>query len=104
MANVNILRDTYGQPVQSLTPGNSVSVSIGGSSGFVALPAGSEVVRLACNAKCFVKFGTSGVVATVTDLMMPVGAEILTVPAGTTHIAAIQDGPVTGVLNVTRMF
>lgn len=96
-------RDAAGNAIQALAPDATVNVAIGVASAAAALPAGAQIVRVASNAKCFVKFGLVGLVAAGTDLMFPSGAELFTVPAGATHVAVIQDGAVTGSLNVTRM-
>jgi hypothetical protein len=103
MALVTLKNDLFGNPVQALSPSTTANVSIGAASASVALPAGAEIVRLANNAKCFFKFGTSGVTATGSDVMFPVGAELFVVPSTATHIAVIQDGAVTGSLNITKM-
>jgi hypothetical protein len=100
---VRLALDIWGNPIQSLAPMVTVSLAIGVASVNAALPAGAEVVRIAANNKCFIKFGTVGVVATGADLVFPIGSEVFRVPTGATHIAVIQDGASTGLANVTSM-
>jgi hypothetical protein len=76
-------------PVKRLT--TNAFVTAYSTSSSVALPANSGTVRLFAMADLFINFGTSGVVAADTDTAFLAGTEIVTVPGGATHIAAIQD-------------
>lgn len=96
-------KDSSGGSIQVLAPDATANASIGVSTARTLLPTGSQVLRVAANAKCFFKFGDVTVVATGSDTMFPVGAELFVVPVGATHIAVVQDGPVTGSLNITKM-
>jgi hypothetical protein len=96
-------KDSLGNPLQALAPSTNVSVPIGSTSLRATIPAGSEVVRVATNQKCFIKFGDSTVTATSADMVFPLGVEVLAVPFGVTHIAVIQDGAVFGAMSVTKM-
>jgi hypothetical protein len=101
--SASLVRDSSGNAVQAMTPSTTANVSIGVSSNRVALPAGADIVRLASNAKGYFAFGTSTVTASGSDVMFPIGAELFVVPDGATHIAVIQDGAVTGAMNITKM-
>lgn len=74
----------------------SVHLAVGTSSGNVALnsPSGGNTVRLSTPAgtdECFIAFGSSTVTAAAaTAVHFPAGTiEVVTIPAGTTHVAAI---------------
>lgn len=103
VVNSAMPRDASGNSVQALAPDTTANVAIGAASVTSALPAGAQIVRIASNAKCFFKFGGVAVTATGTDSMFPLGVELFVVPVGATYIAAIQDGAVTGSLNITKM-
>lgn len=98
-------RDTMGVPIQALSPDpTGVAVaSIGAVSARVAIPSGSDVIRIAANKSCYFRLGDSSVTADGNDSLFPGGAEVFRVPADATHIAFIQDGVVTGVATVTRL-
>lgn len=68
------------------------SVAYTGTSANGAVPGGSREVLLAATTNCFVRFGTTdAVTATTSDILIPAGQRYhFEVPAGTTHIAAIQ--------------
>lgn len=108
MPHFSLPLDQRGNPIQSLAPDPSktVTVPIGVSSNRVALPSGvgeRDIVRVAGNAACFVRFGDSSVIAAGTDALFPVGTEVFRVPPGATHLAVVQDGAVTGILTITEM-
>lgn len=108
MSTSNLPRDQRGFPIQALAPNPAavVSVAIGAASARVAFPAGvtaGDVVRVAANNKCFIKFGTVAVVATGTDSLFPIGTELFKIPDGCTDLAVIQDGAVTGLVTITQM-
>jgi len=73
------------------------SITTGAASARVALPVcqSQEVpryIRVSAINACYVRMGTSTVVATSTDtLVQPADAVVMQVPQGTTHMAAIQD-------------
>lgn len=83
--------------------GTPAKITIGGSSVRVALPSGPQVVRLAATGNCWIKFGDGTVTATTSDTLFPAGVEVVKIPTGVTHIAAIQDGASTGSLSITGM-
>ena len=104
MSNITLTRDIYGNVLQALAPSTNVAVSIGATSLNVALPPGTEVVRLCASCNCFFKFGTDNTVtASGSDPAFMTGSEIFTVPSGITYIAVIQNGAVTGSMSVTKM-
>ncbi len=103
MANISLPRDNQGYAIQALAPDANVIVAIGAASANVALPTGAEVVRISAPVNCYIKFGTAGVTATGNDPAMNTGAEVFRVPTGATHIAAIQNGAVTGNASITKM-
>lgn len=76
------------------TPGASATLSATASTSRVALARkGSKQVLIfapAANATAFIKFGNSGVNATVSDIAIGPGFNrVLTVPDGATHVAGI---------------
>lgn len=95
--------DQNGVPIQVLAPISSAKVAISGTSARVAIPAGSEVIRVAANGNCYIAFGNSSVVATANDMLFPVGSELFVIPPAATHVAVIQDGAATGSVVVTTM-
>lgn len=85
--------DINGYPIQTLALGNTVTLSVAGTSARVALPAGAaheDIVRVACNTDCHIAFGDSTVEATTSDALFTTGVEAFKVPQSATHIAAIQ--------------
>lgn len=103
MAKFQLTRDKFGEPIQTLSPKDNTNLNIGGSSVRAVIPADAEVVRVAPTVDCYVAFGDSGVVADTGDMNMVTGVEIFRVPEGSTHVAVIQNGAVTGVLSITKM-
>jgi hypothetical protein len=81
------------------------SAATGAASASSAIPNDSSArapsyVRVAARNECYVKLGTSGVVATTNDILIqPADSVILQVPKGITHIAYIQ-GTAAGQVNV----
>lgn len=94
MAKPNLTRDVSGTAVQCLTPtGDGSEITTSGSSASAALPTGlasGEICRIAATEDAYIKFGTSGLTAATTDILMPAGVEYFVVPDGATHLAAIQ--------------
>lgn len=103
MAYASLPSDQSGREIQALSPTTNGTISIGAASARVAVPAGCDVVRLAASCNCYIKFGDSAVAAAATDHVFPTGAEVMKLPAGVTHIAAIQLGAVTGTLSISAM-
>lgn len=100
-----LLKDRWGFPVQGLAPDptGSVTGAITATSVAVALPADTDMVRFAANQPCYFAFGTSGVTADGNSSLFPAGSEIFRVPPGSTHVAVIRDGTVSGAFSITRM-
>lgn len=98
--------DQNGFPIQALAYGTTVSLAFTGTTDRVGLPMGEpgmeDVLRLAANEGCFIKFGDSTVVATSADVFFPGGVETVKVPDGTEYIAAIQD-QLSGTITITEM-
>jgi hypothetical protein len=82
-----------------------ISAATGAASASSAIPNDSSArtpsyIRVAARNECYVKLGTSGVVATTNDILIqPADSVILQVPKGITHIAYIQ-GTAAGQVNV----
>lgn len=106
MAYTKLVRDQNGSTVQALGPSPTgvATVAIGASSARVALPSNCDVIRVAASNDCYIKFGDVTVAATASDTIFPKGAELFTIPAGTTYLAVIQLGAVTGNVSITPMF
>lgn len=103
MSFANLARDVMGCPIQTLAPSGVATLSIGAASLSAALPSNRDVFRLAATASCFVRFGTSGVVATNADHLLTPGVEVFKVPQGATHVAVVQSGAAVGVASVSGM-
>lgn len=89
------------------TPGASALLAVTDVTGSVALPAAGAMQVLiyspAANDLLFIKFGSSTVVAAVTDIAIPPGFNrIFTIPPEATHVAAIAGSGDTGTLYFTR--
>lgn len=86
--------DQNGFPIQTLgIPGPSAKITVAGVSARAALPSGvshEDIVRVACNTDCYIKFGDSTVEATTDDALFTQGVEAFKVPDGVSHVAAIQ--------------
>lgn len=78
--------------VSAFTPGGNFSLSVTTTTGNVAITGAGTTLRLAnvTAQECFVAFGASTVVATTGGFSMPGNTQMLvTIPSGTTHVAAI---------------
>lgn len=99
--------DYNGNPVQTLGLSSSTnSLSVAAASANVALPAGvaaGDIVRVACTTDAYIEFGDSGVTAAQgTSAIFTTGVEVLKVPRGATHIAAVRIAA-DGFLSVTEL-
>lgn len=95
--------------INAFTPGITVVLSATTTTSRVALLPSTSYYRggslrvgsISTNANCFIKFGDSTVVATTSDMVIPLGTvEIFTVPVNATHVAAITSAG-TAILNLT---
>ena len=86
--------DQNGFPIQTLGLGTStVKLTISGTTARGALPAGAsheDIIRIASNTDCHIKFGDDTVEATTDDALFTQGVEAFKVPDGVSHVAAIQ--------------
>lgn len=99
-----MVRDTSGGLVQALYPTSNATLNVSGSTSRVAMPDPISLVRVASNVDCYLKFGTSTVTATSSDMLFPAGAEVFAVEDPTiTHVAAILVGATPGILTATKM-
>ena len=84
------------------------SAATGAASANTAIPTDGSgrvpnYIRVAARNECYVKLGTSGVTATVNDILVqPADSVILAVPKGITHIGYIQ-GVAAGQVNVVPL-
>lgn len=84
------------------------SAATGAASANTAIPndgsgRAPNYIRVAARNECYVKLGTSGVAATVNDILIqPADSLILAVPKGITHIGYIQ-GVAAGQVNVVPL-
>lgn len=84
------------------------SAATGAASANTAIPNDSSgrapnYIRVSARNECYVKLGTSGVAATVNDILIqPADSLILQVPKGITHIGYIQ-GTAAGQVNVVPL-
>ena len=86
--------DANGFPIQTLALGRTTNViSVTGTSARAEIPSGAgaeDIIRIACNTDCHIKFGDSTVEATTSDPLFTQGVEAFKVPDTSTHVAAIQ--------------
>ena len=103
--SVLLPRDKDSQSVQTLSLDASKTLAIAIATGNVALPAGTEIIRVANKVDMYMRFGTSSVVATTTDdALVPAGVEIFRLPTNVTHVAVISsDGATTGESSFTKL-
>jgi hypothetical protein len=105
MSFFTLPRDNNSQVIQALHPSSSVNGSIS-SAGAVrlTLPANTEIVRAASTMNCYLKFGDSAVVATSSDLLFPVGAEVFSIKnQGFTHVSILGIEATPGAACISRM-
>jgi hypothetical protein len=105
MTGFTLPRDNNSDIVQALSPVDNVtqSVSNGGQVRFT-IPALTEIIRIASEVTCYIKFGDSGVVATSSDILFPVGAEVFSIKArGYTHVSILGAGATPGPASITKM-
>ncbi len=90
--------------VPAFTPGGNFSLSVTTSTGNVAITGAGTTLRLAnvTAQECFVAFGASTVVATTGGFSVPGNSQVfVTIPSGTTHVAAITASG-TATLRISR--
>jgi len=105
MSNRILPIDVNNYPIQILALSTTATLTVAGTSARAALPAGAsheDIVRVASNTDCYIKFGDSTVEATSSDPLFTTGVESFKVPAQATHIAAIQVSA-GGVMTITEM-
>lgn len=100
--NITIPTDLRGHPIQTLAPEVTAVLGFSATTTRVALPTGTEVVRVAPTQDCYIEFGDGTVTASGASIFMPKGSEIFRVPADATHLAAIQS-TAGGQVTLTRM-
>lgn len=78
--SVHLVKDTDGDSVQALIPISTTTntVSNGGAVRYT-LATDTRLVRISSTADCYIKFGDSGVTATSSDMVFPIGAEVFSV-------------------------
>ena len=98
------MAQTYGGGFMTVTAAG-VSAVTGAASARSAIPVNGSglipsYIRIASRNECYVRIGTSTVVATVNDLLIqPADSVILQVGRGDTHVAYIQ-GTAAGQVNI----
>lgn len=101
------MAQTFGGGALTITA-TGFQAATGAASASTAIPndgsgRAPNYIRVAARNECYVKLGTSGVAATVNDILVqPADAVILAVPKGVTHIAYIQ-GVSAGVVSVVPL-
>lgn len=98
--------DANGFPIQTLGLGSSTNkITIGGTSQRAAIPSGAgaeDIIRIAANTDCYIKFGDSTVEATANDPLFTQGVEAFKVPDRATHVAALQVDTA-GIMTLTEL-
>lgn len=92
-----------GGTVQVLPPDQAThtKLTVDATSRSFAL-SGAKVIRVASDVDLFLWFGTSGVTADSTGIYFPAGVETISVPAGATHVAQVQNATA-GLVTITAM-
>jgi hypothetical protein len=104
MSNFNLPRDANSGVLQALAPVESVVNNINTTAVSFALPAKTDVVRIAVSQNSHVKFGLAGVTATTSDLFFPTGAELFSVKGrGFTHVSILGTSATPSAASVTKM-
>lgn len=105
MPGFTLSKDNNSDALQALDPSTSVNASVSNAGQVrVTLPAGTSVVRVATLTNCYIKFGNSSVVATTSDMLFPIGAEIFTVKEGqVTHCSILGASATPDVCSITKM-
>lgn len=98
--------DQNGFPIQTLAlqPTNA-TITVVSTTARAALPSGAgaeDIVRIACDTDCHIKFGDDTVEATTSDTLFTQGVEAFKVPDEVTHIAAIRR-TADGFMTITEM-
>lgn len=104
MSDPRLPRDTGNVAVQALFPVATTSLSVSASTSRIAMPANTNVVRIASTVDVYLEFGGSGVVATSSSMLFPAGAEVFScVDDSITHVAAMLVGATPGTLTASKM-
>lgn len=86
----NSLPFTPGPTVTQTTAATNTTTPLPIPAGAGTMPRQVRIASLSANPIAFIKFGNSGVVATVADTpILPGATEVFTVSPDTTHVAAI---------------
>jgi hypothetical protein len=104
--NADLPKDVDGHSIQTLAPVEDTVVQavITAGNQRITLPTGANIVEVAANDVCRIKFGDSAVDASSgTVRIFPPGAAVYRVPAGATHLAVTQVGTSSGFLTVCEM-
>ena len=97
------VKGQFGDTIQSLPTDENTHDKVSVGAGSVASDmTGAQVVRIASNTDAYIKFGTSGVTATSSDLLFPAGVEVLIMPKDTTHVAIVQESA-SGIATITKV-
>jgi hypothetical protein len=102
MAKPNLPRDAFGESIQALALGATVTLIAGPTSVRAAVNEEEFVARIACTNDCYLQFGDGSVVADGNSPFFPKGAEIFKIPTGVTHVAVIQH-TTGGTVSITTM-
>ena len=104
MSTPQLVRDTSGTAVQALLPSGNTTQTTSGSSQRITLPNDTKLVRIASTVDVYVAFGGSGVNASSSSMLFPIGAEIFNIHDPLiTHVAFLQVGAIPGVFSATKM-
>lgn len=88
--------ERYTATTRQYADGVGTRAAVGAASAATALPVLGETreVRITATVACWIRFGTSGVAASVAGSSIPFPAsapEVVIVPVGATHFAVIRD-------------
>lgn len=104
MTTPQLVRDTSGTAVQALLPQGNTNLTTSGSSQRITLPSDTRLVRIACTVDAYIEFGGSGVNATSSSMLFPIGAEVFNIQNPTiTHVAVLHVGTTPGIFSATKM-
>ena len=105
MPGFTLPKDNNSDALQALGISTSTNSSVSsGAAVRSALPSDTQIVRIASLTNCYIKFGDSTVVATTSDMLFPIGAEVFSIKdRGYTHCSVRGASVTPDICSITRM-
>ena len=105
MTSFNLPRDSNSAPVQALSPVTNVTNAVSSAAQVrFAIPAATQIIRIATASNCYIKFGDNAVVATTSDILFPAGTEVFNIKEYPhTHISVLGVDAAASPASITQM-